>query len=94
VWPRPIAHDVLRAFREFTQGAPENASAYAGLATSPDGAPFVIVIAFHHGPTEEGEALFAPLRKFGPRVADMIQPTTLRRHPARRVRQQRRIGAP
>src|SRR4029453_14638756 len=26
IWPRPMAHDVLRAFREFTQGAPEHAS--------------------------------------------------------------------
>jgi hypothetical protein len=74
VWPRPMAGDVLRAFRAFTQAAPENASAYAGLGTSPDGVPIVLVIAFHHGPTEEGESLFAPLRKFGPPVADMIQP--------------------
>ncbi|MBV9582182.1 MAG: FAD-binding oxidoreductase [Chloroflexi bacterium] len=74
VWPRPMARDALRAFREFTQGAPENASAYAGLGTSPDGVPIVIVMAFHHGPTEEGEAIFAPLRRFGPPVADMIQP--------------------
>jgi len=74
VWPRPMARDVLRAFREFTQQAPENASAYAGLGTAPDGAPIVVVIAFHHGPTEEGEALFQPLRTFGPPVADMIQP--------------------
>jgi hypothetical protein len=74
VWPRAMARDVLRAFREFTQGAPENASAYAGLGTSPDGVPIVVVIAFHHGPTEEGEALLRPLRAFGPPVADMIQP--------------------
>src|SRR6185436_1455064 len=74
VWPRPMAHGVLRAFREFTQGAPENASAYAGLGTSPDGVPIVLVIGFHHGPLEEGEALFAPLRRFGPPIADMIQP--------------------
>jgi FAD/FMN-containing dehydrogenase len=73
IWPRPMARDVLRAFREFTQGAPENASAYAGLGTSPDGVPIVVAIAFHHGPTEEGEALFAPLRTFSPPVADMIQ---------------------
>jgi FAD/FMN-containing dehydrogenase len=74
VWPQQMAREVLRVYREFTQGAPENASAYAGLATSPDGVPVVLVIAFHHGPTEEGEALFAPLRKFGPPVADMVQP--------------------
>jgi len=69
-----MARDVLRTFREFTQGAPENASAYAGLATSPDGVPIVIVVPVHHGPTEEGEALLRPLRTFGPTVADMVQP--------------------
>ncbi len=74
VWPRQMAHDVLRAYREFTKGAPENASAYAGLGTSPDGVPIVVVIGFHHGPTEEGEALFGPLRRLGPPVADMMQP--------------------
>jgi FAD/FMN-containing dehydrogenase len=74
VWPRPMALDVLRAFREFTEGAPENASAYAGLGTSPDGVPIIVGILFHHGPTEEGEALLQPLRSFGPPVADMVQP--------------------
>ena len=74
IWPRDMARDVFRAYREFTQGVPENASAYAGLGTSPDGVPIAVVIAFHHGPTEEGEALFAPLRRLGPPVADMLQP--------------------
>jgi FAD/FMN-containing dehydrogenase len=74
VWPRPMAHDVLRAYREFTSGAPENASAYAGLGTSPDGDPIVVVIGFHHGATEEGQALFAPFRRLGPPVVDALQP--------------------
>jgi FAD/FMN-containing dehydrogenase len=73
VWPRPMAHDVIRAYREFTQGVPENASAYAGLGTSPDGVPIVVVIGFQHGPTDAAEALFAPLRRVGPPVADMLQ---------------------
>jgi hypothetical protein len=74
VWPRPLARDVLRLYREFTQTAPEHASAYAGLGTSPDGVPIVVLIAFCHGPIADGEALFRPLRAFGPPVADMIQP--------------------
>jgi FAD/FMN-containing dehydrogenase len=74
VWPREMARDVFRAYREFTQGVPENGSAYAGLGTSPDGVPIAVVIGFHHGPIEEGEALFAPLRRLGPPVADMLQP--------------------
>jgi FAD/FMN-containing dehydrogenase len=74
VWPRPMARDVLRAFREFTQSAPENASAYAGLGTSPDGLPIVVGIAFAHGPLDQAQATLRPLRAFGPPVADMIQP--------------------
>jgi FAD/FMN-containing dehydrogenase len=74
MWPRSMAPEVFRAYREFTSGAPENASAYAGLGTSPDGDPIVVVIGFHHGATEEGEVLFAPLRRLGPPVADMMQP--------------------
>lgn len=74
VWPRDMAPEVLRAYREFTQGVPENASAYAGLGTSPEGVPIVVVIGFHHGATEEAETLFAPLRRIGPPVADMLQP--------------------
>src|SRR5262249_1483469 len=45
VWPRPMARDVLRLFREFTQTAPENASAYAALGTLPDGLQVVVLIA-------------------------------------------------
>jgi hypothetical protein len=74
IWPRPMARDVLRLFREFTQSAPENASAYAALGTSPDGVPVVVLVAFCHGSIADAEALFQPLRAFGPPVADMLQP--------------------
>ncbi len=74
IWPRSMAPEVLRAYRDFTRNAPENVGAYAGLGTSPDGAPIVVVVGFHHGPTEEGNAVFAPLRRVGPPVADMMQP--------------------
>jgi FAD/FMN-containing dehydrogenase len=73
VWPRAMAGDVLRAYRDFTQTAPEDACAYAALATSPDGAPIVVVVGFHHGAVEQGESLFAPLRRLGPPVVDALQ---------------------
>jgi FAD/FMN-containing dehydrogenase len=74
IWPRPMARDVLQLFREFTQTAPENASAYAALGTSPDGVPVVVLVAFCHGSIADAEALFQPLRAFGPPVADLLQP--------------------
>src|SRR5436190_11379288 len=55
IWPRPLARDVLQRYRDFTRTAPENTSAYAALATSPDGVPVVVVIFFYHGPIAEGE---------------------------------------
>ncbi len=69
-----MALDVLRLFRELTETAPENASAYAALGTAPDGVPVVVVIAFYNGSSAEGETLFQPLRAFGPPVADLLQP--------------------
>jgi FAD/FMN-containing dehydrogenase len=74
IWPRPMALDVLRLYRDFTRTAPENASAYAALGTSPDGVPVVVVIPFVHGDIEAGEKLLKPLRDFGPPVADLVQP--------------------
>ena len=74
IWPRTVARDVLRRYRDFTQSAPENASAYAALGTSPDGVPVVVVICFYNGAVADGERLLRPLRDFGPPVADTVQP--------------------
>jgi FAD/FMN-containing dehydrogenase len=74
IWPRPLAREVLQRYRDFTRTAPEHASAYAALGTSPDGLPIVAVIPFCHGPIAEGERLLQPLRDFGPPVADLVQP--------------------
>jgi hypothetical protein len=74
IWPRTMARDVLRRFRDFTQTAPDNASAYAALGTSPDRVPIVGLVAFCHGSITDAEALFQPLRAFAQPVADMLQP--------------------
>ena len=74
IWPQAQAREVLRRYRDFTRTAPENASAYAALGTSPDGLPMVLVIPFFNGPIGDGEALLRPLRDFGPPVADLVQP--------------------
>jgi FAD/FMN-containing dehydrogenase len=74
IWPRPLARDVLRLYRELTATLPEHASAYAALGAAPDGAPIVAVIFFTHGPIEEGEQLLQPLRDFGQLAADLVQP--------------------
>jgi FAD/FMN-containing dehydrogenase len=71
--PLERAKDVLRFYREYTRGAPEEMSAWAALLTSPDGHPMVAILACFVGPVETGETVMGPLREFGPPVADMIQ---------------------
>jgi hypothetical protein len=74
VWPRQLVRDVVRIYRDFTSTAPDNASAYLGLGTAPDGEPGVVFLGMCHGPLEQGEALFKPFRDCGPLLADTLAP--------------------
>ena len=74
VHPQDRAVDVLRHYRDFITGAPEELTAYAGLLTTPDGMPAVAIIACWCGDLAKGEHVLAPLRGFGPPVLDAIQP--------------------
>ena len=65
---------MLRFYREFSRTAPDELTAYAVLATLPDGRPVVMLALCYCGPLEEGERLLAPVRKFGPPLADQIRP--------------------
>ena len=42
--------------------------------TSPDGAKMVAIGVCYDGPLAEGERLIAPVRQFGPPLADQIRP--------------------
>jgi FAD/FMN-containing dehydrogenase len=44
------------------------------LLTTPDGMPAVAIIAAYNGPIADGERALAPIRAFGPPVADLIGP--------------------
>lgn len=74
VYPREMAFEVIRNFREFMKTAPDELTAYAALLHAPDGMPIVGVIACYCGDIEEGERVIEPLRKFGPPVMDAVQP--------------------
>jgi FAD/FMN-containing dehydrogenase len=74
VHPLERAPEVLRFYREFTQTAPDQLIAFAGLMTSPDGVPIVGIVVAYNGPIEEGERVLKPLREFGPPVADQVGP--------------------
>ncbi len=68
------APDVLRFYREFMAGAPDNLIVYASLSTGPDGEPRVGFRPVFNGPVTEGQSLLKPLRHFGAPVLDDIQP--------------------
>jgi hypothetical protein len=74
IYPRERAVEVLRFYRDFTQSAPEELTAYCALMHTPDGIPAVAVIACYCGDLTEGEKVFKPLRALGSPMLDEIQP--------------------
>ncbi len=66
------AREVLRFYREFSHSAPDALTLFAGLMTSPEGAPIVAMLGAYNGPVEEGERALKPVREFGPPIADQM----------------------
>lgn len=74
IHPLERAKEVLRFYRDFSSGLPDEAEAHAGLLTSPEGDKVIALILGYNGPIEEGEKILEPARKFGDPVADLVQP--------------------
>ena len=64
--------DALRFFDEFSSSCPDEVSTVGLLTTAPDGNLAFAIVACHCGPIDEGEKALAPLRSFGPPLADML----------------------
>jgi hypothetical protein len=73
LYPRAMAIDVIRHFRDYMESAPDELTAYAALLHGPDGSPLVGVIPCYCGNIAEGERVLQPLRKFGSPIVDGIQ---------------------
>ena len=73
LYPRAMAVDVIRHFRDYMASAPDELTAYAALLHGPDGSPLVGVIPCYCGDVAEGERVLQPLRKFGSPIVDGIQ---------------------
>ena len=73
--PLARAREALRFYRDFvTAGLPDELIVYAAAMTGPDGTPLLAFIPAYTGADlDEGERVLAPLRAFGPPVADMVQ---------------------
>jgi FAD/FMN-containing dehydrogenase len=75
--------DVLRFYREFIAGAPEELSAFFAFQIGPE-APFIpkhlqgvimcAIVACYCGKIEKGEAVVKPIREFGPPALDLMGP--------------------
>jgi FAD/FMN-containing dehydrogenase len=76
IHPMAKASEVLRFYRDFSRGCPDEMLAATALMTSHEGDPVVVVIASYIGDLAEGEKAMAPLHKFGSPVADTIAPTS------------------
>jgi FAD/FMN-containing dehydrogenase len=74
--PMANAREVLRFYRDYARNCPDEALAAAALMTSPEGAPVVAIIVSYIGNIAAGEAVVAPLRKFGSPLLDTIAPTS------------------
>ena len=73
LYPREMATDVIRNFRDYMTSAPDELTAYAALLHGPDGSPLVAVIPCYCGDLVEGERVLQPLRKFGSPIVDGVQ---------------------
>ena len=75
LWPMEQAPEVMRWYREFLPRAPEELNGFFAFLTVPPVAPFPEqlhlqkmcgVVWCYTGPTEQADAVFAPVREFGP----------------------------
>jgi FAD/FMN-containing dehydrogenase len=83
LYPRSKAGEVIRFYRDYIAGAPEEVGGGVALLTAPPeefvpeevrGQPAVGIVYCYIGPPEEGMQAATALREFGSPVVDMIQP--------------------
>jgi FAD/FMN-containing dehydrogenase len=72
VHPFERAGEVMRFYREFLTTAPDEVNTIAGFLTAPEGMKVAAVAACHCGAVGDAEQALAPLRAFGPPVADQL----------------------
>jgi FAD/FMN-containing dehydrogenase len=68
------SREALRFFDEFSSSCPYEVSTVGLLTSAPDGSLAFAVVVCHCGSLDEGERALEPLRKFGPPLADMLEP--------------------
>ena len=74
LFPFEQSREVLQFYRSFCGILPDEAELYAALLTAPQGIPVVALLVGYNGPIEEGERVFAPARRIGRPLADLVGP--------------------
>ncbi len=82
-YPIDRAGDVMRFYREFIAGAPEEVGVFFGFHIAPP-APFIpanlqgthvcLIAGCYLGPVEDAEDALRPVREFGPPILDLMAP--------------------
>jgi FAD/FMN-containing dehydrogenase len=73
-YPFDKAKEFLKFYGDFSSDIPDQLNTMAGFGTSPDGHKVGVIAVCYHGSIQEGEKALRPVRKFGPPLADHIQP--------------------
>jgi hypothetical protein len=72
--PVAKAREVLRFFRDFSEGIPDELVIQCGAFALPDSTRVFAIAACYCGPIAEGERALKPLRTFAPPLADALGP--------------------
>jgi FAD/FMN-containing dehydrogenase len=73
-YPFQRAREFLQFYRDFSGDIPDGLNTIAALGTSPEGAKVCVLAVCYHGSIQDGERALRAARKFGPPLADHIQP--------------------
>jgi FAD/FMN-containing dehydrogenase len=74
LYPMEQARDLLRFYRDYSKGTPDDLTVFAGLLTTPDGLDVAAILAAWFGPVSDAAQHLDPIRRFGTPVADLIGP--------------------
>lgn len=80
LYPLEKSKEVLRFFREITHQCHDNLAVAAAILTSPDGIPVSAFVICYNGDPKQGEKMLAPIRAFGPPLADALGPVPFIQH--------------
>lgn len=74
--PLSRARDVLRLYRDFAPGAPDELTVGILITTWFDGTPVIAIAFCYSGAVEVGERVVQPLRRLGSPMLDTVRPMT------------------